>query len=150
MVPLPTEHTEITKTLYFRVTVRRSHQPKIINTVKYSMMTSSNGNIFRVTGPLCREFTCHRWIPLTKASDAELWCFLWFASWINGWVNNSDAGDLRCYRTHFDVIVIPWGFVIMFGEKQNDGQQFSCSDCIHQGRPEIMGSWIIWYVSPAP
>ena len=20
---------------------------------------------------------CYRWIPLTKASDAELWCFLW-------------------------------------------------------------------------
>ena len=29
-------------------------------------MTSSNGNIFRVTGPLCGEFTGHRWIPLTK------------------------------------------------------------------------------------
>ena len=43
------------------------------------MMTSSNGNIFRVTGPLCEEFTGHRWIPLTKASDAELWCFLWSA-----------------------------------------------------------------------
>ena len=37
------------------------------------MMTSSNGNIFRVTGPLCGEFTSHRWIPHTKASDAELW-----------------------------------------------------------------------------
>ena len=23
--------------------------------------------------------TGHRWIPLTKASDAELWCFLWSA-----------------------------------------------------------------------
>ena len=41
------------------------------------MMTYSNGNIFRVTGPLCGEFTGHRWIPLTKASDTELWCFLW-------------------------------------------------------------------------
>ena len=40
------------------------------------MMTSSNGNIFRVTGPLLGEFTGHRWIPLTKASDAELWWFL--------------------------------------------------------------------------
>ena len=37
------------------------------------MMTSSNGNIFRVTGPLCGEFTGHQWIPHTKASDAELW-----------------------------------------------------------------------------
>ena len=33
-----------------------------------SMMTSSNGNIFRVTGPLCGEFTGHWWIPLTKPS----------------------------------------------------------------------------------
>ena len=36
------------------------------------MMTSSNENIFRVTGPLCGDFTGHRWIPLTKASDAEV------------------------------------------------------------------------------
>ena len=27
--------------------------------------------------PLCREFTGLRWIPRTKASDAELWSFLW-------------------------------------------------------------------------
>ena len=43
------------------------------------MMTSSNGNIFRLTGHLCREFTSHRWIPHTKASDEGLWCFLWSA-----------------------------------------------------------------------
>ena len=42
----------------------------------YAMMTSSNGNIFRVPGPLCGESTGHRWIPLTLASDADLWCFL--------------------------------------------------------------------------
>ena len=41
------------------------------------MMTSWNGNIFRVTGLLCGEFTGPRWIPRTKASDGELWCFLW-------------------------------------------------------------------------
>ena len=45
--------------------------------VRLNMMTSSNGNIFRVTGHLCGEFTSHRWIPRTKSSDAELWCFLW-------------------------------------------------------------------------
>ena len=39
------------------------------------MMTSSNGNIFRVTGHLRGEFTGPWWIPHTKASDAELWCF---------------------------------------------------------------------------
>ena len=40
------------------------------------MMTSSNGNIFCVTGHLCGVFTGHRWIPRTKATDGELWCFL--------------------------------------------------------------------------
>ena len=44
--------------------------------ILWIMMTSSNGNIFRVTGPLWGEFTGYWWIPLTKASDAELWCFL--------------------------------------------------------------------------
>ena len=42
-------------------------------------MTSSNGNIFRVTGHLCVEFSGHRWIPLPKASDTELWRILWSA-----------------------------------------------------------------------
>ena len=45
-----------------------------------NIMTSPNGNIFRVTGPLYGEFTSHGWIPRTKASDAELLCFLWSAS----------------------------------------------------------------------
>ena len=26
--------------------------------------------------------------------------------WINGWVNNHEAGDLRRYRAHYDVIVM--------------------------------------------
>ena len=39
------------------------------------MMTSWNGNLFRVRGHLCGELTGHRWIPRTKASDAELWRF---------------------------------------------------------------------------
>ena len=38
------------------------------------MMTSSNGNISRVTGPLWKAG--HLRISITKASDAELWCFL--------------------------------------------------------------------------
>ena len=42
-------------------------------------MTLPNGNIFRITGPLWEEFTGRRWIPLTKASDAELGRFLWSA-----------------------------------------------------------------------
>ena len=69
-------------------------------------MTSSNGNIFCVTGALCGEFTGHRWIPPTKASNAELWCFLWSAPWINSWVNNREAGDLRRHRAHHDVTLM--------------------------------------------
>ena len=44
-----------------------------INTI---MVTSSNGNICRVTGPLCGECTGQWWIPRTKASNAALWCSL--------------------------------------------------------------------------
>ena len=43
------------------------------------MMTASNGNLFRVTGPLRGDFTGHRWIPHAKASDAEVWGCLWSA-----------------------------------------------------------------------
>ena len=42
-----------------------------------NMMTSSNGNIFRVTGPLWGESTDHLWLLLIKVSDAEPWYFLW-------------------------------------------------------------------------
>ena len=38
----------------------------------YHMMTSSNGNIFRVTGPLCEEFTGFWWIPLTKTRSFDV------------------------------------------------------------------------------
>ena len=70
------------------------------------MMTSSNGSFLRVTGHLCGEFTGHRWIRRTKASDAELWCFLWSAPLIIGWVNNREAGDFRRHCDHYDAIVI--------------------------------------------
>ena len=65
------------------------------------MMTSSNENIFRITGHLCGEFIGPRWIPHTMASDAELWCFLW-----SGWVNNGEAGDLRRHHAHYDVTLM--------------------------------------------
>ena len=36
------------------------------------MMTSSNENLFRITGPLSGKFTGHQWISHRKTSDAEL------------------------------------------------------------------------------
>ena len=66
-------------TLYFKDGVHV--WPAQLHTLKiYIIMTSSNLNIFRVTGPFFGEFTVPRWIPLWKASDTELWCFLWSAS----------------------------------------------------------------------
>ena len=55
--------------------------------------------------PFVRGIHRSRWIPRTKASDAELWCLLWSA-WINDWVNNREAGDLRRHRARYDVIVM--------------------------------------------
>ena len=69
-----------------------------------NMMTSSNGNIFRVTGPLCGDFTGPGEIPtqrpVTWSFDLPLICV-----WINGWVNNREASDLRRHRGHHDVTV---------------------------------------------
>ena len=64
------------------------------------MMTSSNGNIFRVTGPMCGEFTGHRW-PVMRSFDFSFIC-----AWINAWVNDHKVGDLIRHRTHYDVTVM--------------------------------------------
>ena len=39
--------------------------------------------------------------PVTRSFDVFFICV-----WINGWVNNREAGDLRRYRSHFDVTVM--------------------------------------------
>ena len=64
----------------------------------HGMMTSSNGNIFRVTGHLCGEF------PHKDQWRGAL-MFSLICVWINDWVNNREAGDLRPYRANYDVIV---------------------------------------------
>ena len=70
------------------------------------MMTSLNGNIFRITGHLCVEFTGPRWIPRTKGQWRGALMFSLICIWRNEWVNNCGAGDLRRYHTHYDVIVM--------------------------------------------
>ena len=61
--------------IYKMSTGKRGAKCSGCDVVLWHMMTSSNGNIFRVTGHLCGKFTGPRWISRTKASDAELWCF---------------------------------------------------------------------------
>ena len=75
-------------------------------------MTSWKWNIFRITGPLCGklngEFPAQR--PVTGSFDVFLFSFI--CVWINGWVNNREAGDLRRYRVHYDVIVMSYSFAV--------------------------------------
>ena len=68
-------------------------------------MTSLNGNISRVTGPLCGELTGRRW-------PGALIFFIY--AWINGWVNNREADDLRRHRAHYDVTVMEWWWLEHF------------------------------------
>ena len=58
----------------------------------HGMMASSDGIIFRVTGPLWGEYTGHPWIPLTKASDAELRYFF------DVRLNKRLSKQSRCWR----------------------------------------------------
>ena len=75
-------------------------------------------------------------------TDAELWCFLWSAPWINDWVNNREAGDFRCHRTHYDVIVM-WDDIVQMISLSNVGcnQRWlhqiwtSAKRCISKGYP---------------
>ena len=76
-----------------------------VETLHNSTMTSSNGNILRVTGPLCGEFAGHRWIPFTKPVMRAL-MFSLTCAWTNGWVKKGDFGDLRCHCAHYDVTVM--------------------------------------------
>ena len=71
------------------------------------MMTSSNGNIFRVTGPLCGEFTGPGEFP---AQRPVTWSFdVFFDLCLNKqWVNNRETGDLRCHCAPYDFTVMFW------------------------------------------
>ena len=68
----------------------------------WSMMTSSNGNIFRVTGHLYGEFTgefpAQR--PVTRGFD------VFFDLCPNKRLSKQSWGDLRRYHVHYDVTVM--------------------------------------------
>ena len=66
-------------------------------------MTSSNGNIFRVTGIYEGN--------LQVASEAELRYFRWSSPEKNGWAYIRDDGDLRRHRANYNIIVMkPWWY----------------------------------------
>ena len=67
------------------------------------IMSSSNRNLFRVTGQLWGD----RWIPLKKASDAGLWCFLKLR------LNKRWNTQSRRHRAHYVVNVIKWYYMCL-------------------------------------
>ena len=83
---------------YHLASISSNHAPH----PHYKIMTSSSGNIFRVTGPLCGEFTG----PPNKGQWSGGLVFSLICAWINGWLNNHEAGDLRRHRAHYDVIIM--------------------------------------------
>ena len=69
------------------------------------MMTSSNENILRVTGPLCGELTVTGEFPAQRPVTRSFDVF--FDLHPNNRLGNSrKAGDLRRHRAHYDVIVM--------------------------------------------
>ena len=68
-------------------------------------MTSSNGNIFRVTGHLCGEFTGPGELPAQRPVTRSFDVF--FDLRPNKWVSKQWGGWwLRRHRAHYDVIVM--------------------------------------------
>ena len=92
------------------------------------MMTSSNGNMFRVTGfsagnspatagnsPVTGEFSSHK--PVTRSFDV----------WTGSWVNNQDAGDLRGHRAHYNVTAMWCRIEIQWSGQPWDLSAFNAS-----------------------
>ena len=78
------------------------------------MMTSSNGNIFRVTGHLCGEFTGPGEFPAQRPVTRSFDVFIDLR--LNKRLSkNGEAGDLRRHRGHYDVNVITSANLEMFG-----------------------------------
>ena len=74
-------------------------------TLKHIMMTSSNGNIFRVSGHLCGNSPVSGEVPAQgQWRGAFMFSFIWAR--INGWVNTCEASDLRRIRPYYDVTVM--------------------------------------------
>ena len=96
------------------------------------MMTSPNGNIYSITVPLWGEPNGHRWIPLTKGSDVEIWCFLLSAP--EEMVEQTiEKPDLRRHRAHYDVTpMMAWDyFWLSCGHVASITERFTVTKCAH-------------------
>ena len=114
------------------------------------MMTSSNGTIFRVTGPLCG-------VPVNSPHKGQWRGALMFpliCAWIHDWVNNREAGDLRRYRGHYDVnVMISLEIKGIYYELKyhdnftsNDADQYASPYYVRSSYFETIVLLVLWYV----
>ena len=91
---------------------------------RLNMMTSSNGSIFSVAGPLWGESTGDRWIPRTNASEAELWCF--FDLCLNKRLSNQSKH--RWFETPSRLLWRHWNQFAMLSFVSDTGMRgYTCS-----------------------
>ena len=93
-----------------------------------AMMTSSNGNNFRVTGPFMFVRGINR-SPVNSPHKGQWHVALKFSficAWTNGCANNRDAGDFTRHRAHYDVTVMLCSYTTMISAVgcQNIGKWF--------------------------
>ena len=105
------------------------------------MMTSSNGNIFRVTGHLCGEFTGHNSPHKGQWHGALMFSFI--CVWISGWVNSREAGDLIRHRAHYDVTVMNW-YLPIFSVVRRVFHDRKMNTIWHSVLFSLEVSWNIW------
>ena len=112
------------------------------------MMTSPNGEIFRVTGSLWGDFP-------HKGHWRRALMFSLICASKTGWVNNGDAGDLRRHCAHYGVAVI-WFLVTQMGVSWNSviiecatAHLLSCPPgaCPDIQYAEVLPVWIGLYYS---
>ena len=100
--------------------------PRIWQRCKYNMMTSSNGNIFRVTGPLCGEFTGPGEFPvqrpvtrsfdvffnlrLNKRLSKQPWGW-WFE--MPSWSLWRQCNDMRLTHNNYPQLLAAWDVTSM-------------------------------------
>ena len=112
-------------------------------------MTSSNGNIFRVTVPLWGGI--HR-SPANSPHKGQ-WrgplMFSLLCAWTNGSANNRDAGDLQRHHTHYDVVVM-----VNLDMDMQDIHSLFCGRYFHMKLPylfsnftEMWSQWSNWWLS---
>ena len=85
--------------------------------------------IFRVTGPLCGEFT----------GDKGQWreALMLISASTNGRVNNQYAGDLRRYRAHYDITAMDHS---RYGLRQWE-TMLDCNVVSHSLGPSLYPDW---------